>query len=184
MLIDQVVARFLAESTPVEVAFGPRALALNTDGARVVIVPGNTAGGAGKVVAASHDVDASIRAQKVLAGFDELFTARIYSEDVNDPRDDAAQYLQARLVFDAFYRASFYGSRSLMQIADIRWDTERRESGHGLTMIVVFSIIAPIIDVPLGVAAFRQLAPVPRGATLDLELHDHESQIVINVPPP
>lgn len=152
-LFDGVVVQFTTDSTPAENTFGWRARDRHRAGnLRVVWVPGDdkTPGryNAGKVVAPREI--GGVGVPRNLADLLELCTVYCCAADVVTPELERAQYTQARLLFDAWFRAVYTCYPGGIQIRDTAWVTETKERAYGASIRALLEVRSPMPDIPLG----------------------------------
>jgi hypothetical protein len=142
-LYDDVVARFVAEGTLAEFGFGWREPAKNVTGAtRVVWVPGNRAGVAGKLGPARNPG----RNPRPLATLHEYFHIVISATDIASHEDERTQYRAVRMLRDAVHRAMYLAARGTFQIETEDWLTDRKERRYGAALIMTCTIEAMVTD--------------------------------------
>lgn len=155
-LFDDVVARFAAElggSAPPQ-SFGWREPAKTTGKSRIVWVPGND-GELGELGPAKRPGGNP----RPLATLGELFTVYLEGFDAAAPETERAQYIAARLLFDAWWRA-VYLARLNVTLVSAAWVGEKVERRRGATIRAVCRIEAMVPD------AVQEGAPVDTGAQI------------------
>ena len=162
-LFDGVVAAFLVDGTPAPNTFGWRERDLHrTSNARVVWVPGDdkTPGrfNMGKV-APTREVG-GVGEPRNLADLLELCTVYCCAADVATPELERAQYTQARLLFDAWFRAAYTCYPGSIQIRDTAWVTVKKTRAYGAAIRAILEVRSPMPDVPLGAPFDGTLADV------------------------
>lgn len=130
---------------------------------RIVWVPGDPTGKAGKMLGATKaPIPAVTRTGQAtvarnIADLDELFTVYVQAYDPTDPDNELKQYTEARLLFDALigaiYRASHGGhSIGVVYVEDPVWSVNQTEQKHGGRLTVVGRVRSPIPDDPISTA--------------------------------
>lgn len=130
---------------------------------RVVWVPGDPTGKAGKLIGATKaPISVATRAgvattARNLADLDELFTVYLQAYDPTDADNELRQYKETRLLFDALigaiYRASHEGHAvGVVHVDDPIWSTNQTEQKHGGRLTVVGRVRSPIPDDPTSYA--------------------------------
>ena len=147
-LFDAVAARFAAEGTSVPMVFGWREPAQRPATLpRIAWVPGDD----GKVGAIAPARQPG-RNPRPLATLVELVTIYVEADDPAALTNERAQYIAARSLFDALYRAVYLAARGIFALVDLRWVDARKELRRGATLRAVFSIEAVLADEPVAVA--------------------------------
>jgi len=171
-MFDAVAARFALEGTEVPMVFGWRTPAQRPATLpRIAWVPGDD----GKVGTIAP-VRQPGRNPRPLATLVELVTIYCEAADASAHTNERAQYIAARLLFDALYRAIYLAARGTFALVDLRWVDERKELRYGATLRALFSVEAMIPDAPLATA------PAGARAVVDVELLDLDEQIETGPP--
>jgi hypothetical protein len=159
-LYDAVVSRFTAEG-PVGVAqsFGWLAPAEQKRTLqRIVWTPGDEAGNLGAVTAPKYTGGNPRQLATVL----ELCTVEISSYDHTAPANERKQYQAARELYDAWLRAVDLVAHGTYQIVSSKWIGGDRTRRAGAALRVVFTVQAPVVNVPI------PTAPLDVGAIIDV----------------
>lgn len=142
-LFDDVVARFVTEATNIPNSFGwrePKHRGAQQN--RICWVPGDPSGSAGEV--------ASVRFPggnpRSLGTLLETFTVYIEGRNSATPENELAQYKATRLIFDAWFRASYLSVRNLLVVKSTAWLVDRTTRRYGATLRVVCTVQAMIPD--------------------------------------
>ena len=145
-LFDAVVARFTLDGTDVPNLFGRREVARQQlTKARIVWAPGDQSGSMGALGPAKYPGE-SASGPRGLATISELVSVYITTNDPADAESDRAQYIAARFLFDAWFRAVYlanFGAFSLVSTSWIKPSSERR---HGAGIVAVLSVEGRIPD--------------------------------------
>ena len=179
-VFDAVVAQFAEDGTSVPNEFGWRAKPRkNNSDARIVWVPGDDlSGDAGKIAAPrSPGIP-----DRPLATFHEKCTVYIYGVELVSPESQRAQYISARRIFDAWYRALHLAVYGVYAITSVTWAHSRKsvERMRGAAIRVVFSVQARIPDVPYSTVPYDQAADIVEGETgavVGLEMLDRNEDL-------
>lgn len=172
-LYDAVVATFAHDGTAAVQSFGWKAPAEQIRGdRRITWRPGNESGDLG-AMAPPKWIGKNPRQ---LATLLELCTVELYAFDRSRANDERAQYQVARELYDAWIRAVELAAAGTYQIVSSKWLDPDRTRGAGAVIRAVFSIQAPIVDLPY------ESAPTDTGADLTLAELDHSEPQ--HVPPP
>lgn len=150
-LFDKVVQRFSAEGTLIDNSFGwkePPRQATNPN--RIIWTPGDGSGSLGDLGAPRYPGGLPARPVAMLL---ESFTCLIVGANPQTPQDDRAQYHQARLNYDAWFRAVYLAAVGTFTIKSQAWDVTRKEGRMGAAIKVVGTIQAVIPDEPCSFAA-------------------------------
>lgn len=159
-LFDEVSARFTREGTAAYMTFGWLETARQIDtGNRIVWTPGDRGGNVGAVAAAKYPG----RNPRALATLEELFTCEITASDPAAPDDERAQYVAARLLYDAWLRAVYLAAVGTFRVVSAEWVGGDRARRHGATIRAVCTVQAVVPDLPIA------LAPVDAGAALAVQ---------------
>jgi len=148
-LYNDVVSRFSDESTEVPNVFGwrePKHRGGQQN--RICWVPGDPSGSAGEVVGARQPG----RNPRPLATLEETFTVYIEGRDSSDPENELVQYHAARIIFDAWYRAVYLASRTLVKVKSTSWMVDRTARRNGATLRAICTIQSMIPDAAYTVA--------------------------------
>lgn len=174
-LFDRVVAQFAADGTQAEQFFGWLAPAeqMRTN-ARITWTPGDKNG----VLGALGPPKYVGMPTRQIATLLELCTVEIYAFDPAQRTVERSQYQIVRELFDAWLRAVDLAAHGTYLIVGSQWVGGDRTRRAGASLLVVFSIQAPIVDEPTAVTA----APLDTGA--EIEVHELEATDVIVIPPP
>lgn len=163
-LVGLANADLLVRVTDLEAVFGWREVhRQQTKPRRVVWVPGDPTGKAGKLLGATKaPIATSTRTGQAakarnLADLDELFTVYVQAYDPTDPDNELKQYNEARLLFDALiaaiYRSSHEGHAvGVVHVDDPIWSVNQNEQKHGGRLTVVGRVRSPIPDDAINVA--------------------------------
>ena len=151
-LVDLVTARFAGDSTNVPIYFGLRAKARQrTTHSRIVWVPGDDKGSGGfnkmGQIVAPRDPG---RMPRHLADVLELSTVYCCAADVASLELERAQYAQARVLFDAWFRAVYRAAHGIFDVLSTEWVVEAKERSFGGAIRVVLQLRASVPDIPLG----------------------------------
>jgi len=144
-LLDDIEARFTAESTPATNHFGRREVTREGHN-RIVWVPGDDrSGDIGPLEAGELGF-----CPRSLGTLKELFTVYVKAYDSAFAEDEMAQYRACRLLFDAWWRAVYlsHGPRAVVKRA--AWHTGDRERSRGAVIRALLQIEARLPDEPLG----------------------------------
>lgn len=167
-LYDAVVARFLLDGTAITNTFGWREPAKKlVTGPRIAWIPGDESGALGEVGPPKNPG----RNPRRLANLAELFTVEITTSDADAPTDERAQYVAARLAFDAWYRAVHLAAYGNFSIVDSEWIVDKKELRHGAALRIVVALNAVIPD------AVRTPMPVDTTGVFDLSSLDVTEEI-------
>lgn len=160
-LVDAVTARFEAElDAPPAQSFGWREPARQPRSHRIVWVPGDDEGDAlGEVSAAKYPG----RNPRPLATVHELATVYLEAVDTSARENERAQYVAARLLFDAWLRAVYLAAHGTYRIESVRWVTGAKERRYGAAIRVLLSIEAMVPD------EAHELVPADAHAEIDVE---------------
>lgn len=180
-LVKRVRDRFIADAaaadpptTPVPVTFGWREpMTQRQTSHRIIFVAGDDSGW--NLGSLSAPESPQVAVARPLAQLDEVFTAYVEAEDVTAPADEENQYLAARQLYDAFYRA-VYGARIPHRILSQRWVVDRTVAYAGAAIRVVGTVSAIVPDAPRGTA------PADTGGTITVRLLDANQSL--SIPPP
>ena len=148
-LYDDCVARFAAEgpfvsgSTPVPQLFGWRYVAQHHVGPRIVWVPGNPLGAAGRF-AAPRNPGGDIRSLGTLV---EQFHVVISSNDPDEPENERANYHATRVLHDYWFRAIYLAAHGTILVDSGEWITEKLERRFGTALRVIGTIQSKLPDV-------------------------------------
>jgi hypothetical protein len=173
VLLASVRARFTAEGTNAEIAFGwrePEKHALGPN--RIIWVPGDPSGALGTTTGARQ----LGRNPRPLATLNELFTVWIASADTTAPDNELAQYKAVRVLRDLWYRAVYKAAHGTFAIRSESWLTNIKERRYGAALRIVFELQAMVPDVA------QELAPVDLGADIALQLNDEPDPPDVTVP--
>jgi len=151
-LYDGVVAQFTADGTAATSSFGwkepDRQRFANVR--RVIWVPGDDSSTdrfrAGQV-RPPRDLE---HFPRHLANFDELCTVYCSAADVTALTVERSQYVDAILIFHAFYRACYLCYNGRFNFREVHWATEKKERSFGVSIRVILEVYGAIPDVPLG----------------------------------
>lgn len=136
----------------VETVFGRRKPTRQTDAwARVIWYPGDEDGNAGAVL---PPVQPGRTPARPLATLGEIFTVLCHATDRSDLSDEFLQYIAARSLFDAWYRAMYNAAFSIdtggrVLITALTWSVEKKERPLGATLRALCTIQAAILDYPV-----------------------------------
>jgi hypothetical protein len=174
-LYDGVVASMLADGIVCEQPFGRRAHTKQVgDVPRICWAPGDPNGRIGVPQGARRPGGEPGRPLALLR---ELFTCRITSWDKScasdDPGYERAQYVAARSLFDAWFRAVYLKAFGMFEIVSVGWDVRRNESQRGASIEVVGAIQAaiPDADVPdTGANALQAATSVTMANVTEIEI--------------
>jgi hypothetical protein len=173
---DDVTARFASEGTLVESAFGWREPARNlVSRARLVWVPGNRNGIAGKVMPARNPG----RNPRPIATLAEYFHVWISASDYDGAEVERRQYKVVRLLRDAWHRAMYLSARGTFAIESEEWLTERKERRFGAALVITCTIEAMIPDAPLASAPVDSAAVI---ATSQLDVTEVDTFTAADAP--
>jgi len=163
-LVGLANADMAARVTDLEAVFGWREVPRQqTKPRRVVWVPGDKTGKAGKLLGATKAPIATVTrtgqatVARNLADLDELFTVYVQAYDPTDPANEAKQYNETRMLFDALiaaiYRVS-HGAHAVgvVHVDDPIWSVNQNEQKHGGRLTVVGHVRSPIPDDPINTA--------------------------------
>ncbi len=154
---DAIADQFEKDGTGVEILFGWRAVAQQVLGTRrLVVVPGDDSNG--DVGDVGNPKQIGKAPTRDLGELREKCTMYIHAAESLTPEDEEAQYNEARLVFEALYRALHHAAYGRFRIVQARWLTSAKERRYGLGIRVVLELSAPLTDSPLGAADYYQLA--------------------------
>jgi len=166
-LFDAVNLRFTTEmggSAPPQ-SFGWREPAKRTGKLRIVWVPGD-----GDEVGELRGASDPGRDPRPLATLDELFTVYLEAGDATAPETERAQYIAARLLFDAWYRAVYLAARGRFGIKSVTWVDGKNERRYGATIRVVGTIEAMVPDAATGETLAGTRADI---STSELSVTEH-----------
>ena len=174
-LFDAVVAQFAADGTLAEQTFGWLAPAEQVrTNARITWTPGDKNGVLGAFGPPKYN---GMPARQIATLF-ELCTVEIYAFDPAQRTVERSQYQIVRELFDAWLRAVDLAAAGTYLIVGSEWVGGDRTRRSGASLLVVFSVQAPIVDEPTATAT----APADTGA--EIEVHELEATDVIVIPPP
>lgn len=142
-LYDGVVSRMEAAGYTGEQPFGWREPAKRLAGRRIVWVPGDDD--------AVGDVGAPKkpgRNPRPLWTIDELCTVFVEAFDEAAPEDERAQYQAVRELLDAWLRAVYLEAHGTVEIADLRWVTDKNLRRAGAAVRAVLTVQAMVPDAP------------------------------------
>ncbi|MHC4648207.1 MAG: hypothetical protein ACYTBJ_22325 [Planctomycetota bacterium] len=165
-LFDDVVARFVTDSTNVPNVFGWRKP--SNRGAqqnRICWVPGDPSGAVG-AVGPAHNPGANPRS---IGTLEETFTVYIEGRDATSPEDERAQYKATRFIFDAWFRAAYLSVRNLLVVKSAAWMVDRTVRRNGATLRLVCTVNAEIPD-----AAYEVAEDVEAVVDMQLDSDDDE----------
>lgn len=157
LLFQDVKDRFALEGPTANVVFGKREPAKQINQGpgranRVVFVPGDPAGKAGKYEGAKiARVPLAERRIRSLGTLRELATVYCWAYDFDAPNDEAAQYEAARTLHDYVVRAIYrspnvgHGSYTLLSPGWAQKSTERK---FGAELFFLIEFEARILDLP------------------------------------
>lgn len=152
-LYDAVVATFAADAAPGEAipqAFGWREPS-RRGALRIVWVPGDDASGDLGELGAARSPG---RDPRPLATVRELATVYLEAADSSAPENERAQYVAARLLFDAWLRAVYLAARGTFVVLSSAWVIDKKERRYGATIRVVLAIEAMVPDAPSTLAEY------------------------------
>lgn len=147
LVAGDLVTVATSKTTPPTQVFGWRERAKRTGKLRIVWIPGND-GDVGELGSARQPG----RNARSLATLGELFVVDIEAQDPASPEDERAQYIAARLLFDAWFRAAYHAGRDNLTIKSVKWVDGKNERRFGATLRVVGAIQAMVPDAPYAVA--------------------------------
>lgn len=154
-----VVDRFAAEGLgDVEQPFGFDAPAQNVVSRRITWEPGDPQGALGDVITPRNPG----QNPRSLATLLELFTCTISAADETAPTDRLAQYVAVRLLFDAWWSATFLAQYGVVAIVSATWLRDKKLVPHGAALQVVCSVEAVLPDAPDGVMHGGEGVSAPR----------------------
>lgn len=182
-LVKRVRDRFIADAaaadpptTPVPVTFGWREPMIQRESShRIVFVAGDDSGWSLGTLGPPESPYVAIA--RPLAALDEIFTAYVEAEAASEPENEEKQYIAARELYDAFYRAVFL-ARIPHTILSQRWVVDRTARYAGAALRITGTVSAIVADTPSAVA------PVDTAATLTVRELDHEETVSIPAPDP
>jgi hypothetical protein len=159
LLWDGIQAQFAEDAdpdpSPIAFSFGwkepAKQINQGVGGAnRIVCVPGDP----GRRFASDLPVRNPGRDPRSLGTKGELVTFFIWAADTTDLTSERKQYVAARLLYDAFFRAVYLVSHSdgdtgvgPVAFVDERWSLDKVERGFGAEIIAVCSVAAMVPDV-------------------------------------
>lgn len=172
-LYDSVVSRFLTEgpavpgsspTRPIPNLFGWRVPAQTiTTGDRICWVPGAPeSGDIGEILPARNPGGDP----RSLATLEEIFHCYIHAADRTSPtapENEMLQYIAARTLYDAWYRALYLTVRGAFRIVSNEWVIEKKERRYGATILVVVAIQAVVADEP------ATMMPIDTSAVIDIQ---------------
>lgn len=161
-LFDDVSARFADEHTNVQNVFGWREPEKRTGAMRVVWVPGDDKGDAGKI-APPRNPGGNPRSLGTLL---ESFTVYCEGVDASQPENERAQYEAARAVYDTWFRAVYLAAHGTYTVEKTEWLIDKKERRYGATIRVVCTVQAKIPDTASAVM------PADATAIIGMELDD------------
>jgi hypothetical protein len=181
VLYENVVARFALEGpyipgggTPVPQPFGWRFVAQHHVGPRIVWVPGNPLGAAGRF-SGPRNPGGGPRSLGTLV---EQFHVVISSNDASAPEDERLNYRATRLLHDAWFRAVYLAAHGTILLDSGEWITEQLERRFGTAIRVIGTIQSMIPDVtPSG--PDYELAPDDMGAELEVSELDNTETLTV-----
>lgn len=177
-LVARVRTRFESEAVDVAVpvTLGWRAPTVQRETShRIVWVPGDDSGWAFGSLGAPESPHVSLA--RPLARVDEVWTCYIEAEDVSAPDDELAQYMAARTLYDAWYRA-VYLARIPHTIATQRWVVDRTVRYAGAAIRVTGTVSAVVPDAP------STIAPSDTGASVAVQKLGLTQTLTIPAPTP
>lgn len=166
-IFDEVRARMDSDAAaqdppvaPVPQVFGWRKPGQQPHAPRIVWVPGDDESGDVGELGPARNPGGNPRS---LGTLHELVTVYIEAVDTSAPEDERAQYIAARLLFDAWLRAVYLTAHGVYRIEGIRWVNARKERRYGAALRVLLSVEAVVPDEP------AVLAPSDTKALIDVE---------------
>lgn len=174
---DRLTADALAAdppTAPIPVTFGWREPSIKRETShRIVFVAGDDSGWSLGSTGAPESPGVGLA--RPLAALDEVWTCYLDAEDVLAPDDEAAQYVAARSLYDAWYRA-VYLARIKFSILSQRWVVDHTVRYAGAVLRITGTVSARIPDAP------STIAPSDTGAALTV--HELDVSETISIPPP
>jgi hypothetical protein len=155
-VFDAVVSRFAGEGTNADNYFGWRAPAQQKLRDRLVWIPGDPGGRAGKDAPPRNPG----RNPRPIGTFQELCTIEISASDATDPENERLQWKATRLLRDAWHRAVYLAAHGTFQILDESWILTQKERRFGTALRVLLSIESMIPDAPLLSAPVNTVAVI------------------------
>lgn len=149
-LFDDVVALWAVESaTPVSNRFGWREVTRrDVRGSRVIWVPGDENGEMGLVEAAVQLRSSAPNTARSVGTLGEMFFVDILASDSTtdaNAENERKQYVAARFLFDAWWRAVYKSMPGRVAIVSTKWltDHEVRRYGAGIRATCVIEAMIP-----------------------------------------
>jgi hypothetical protein len=174
-LYTAVKARFATEAPTVDFRFGWREPSKQQSAiARVVFVPGDPSGNAGKVGPAKFPG----RNPRPLATFNELFHIVVSASDLTAPESEIAQYRVVRALRDAVHCAMYRAAHGTFTIDSETWNLDlQNERRFGATLVMQCTIQAMVADqafegVPVGTSARVEVTELDVTETQDISAAD------------
>jgi len=171
-LFDRVVARFAAEGTAVPNVFGWRAAAVRDGVARRIVWEPGDDGDVGAIDAARSPGGNP----RSLGTLGEMFAIYVESHDPAAAENERAQYVSARLLFDALWRALYIEAHGVVRLERLAWYGEPKTRRYGAALRGVFSLQASIPDVAYPVV------PADTGALVASSLLDVTEDVIVKAP--
>ena len=155
-LYTDVKARFILDANTAAFSFGWReptkAINAGPGGAnRVVFVPGDPSGAAGKIGPARNPG----RSPRPIATKMELFTVYIWAYDVSAPENELKQYEANMFLYSQVSRAIYKAARGTFAEVSDSWIIGKTERRYGAERVLVYTLELEIPDTPW------PTAPVP-----------------------
>jgi hypothetical protein len=150
-LYSQVSSQFAIElgpdSKPVPNLFGWRTSRQQlVNGQRIVWYPGDPSGALGDIANAKYP--GRIDPGRPLATLAELFTVELSSVDASDNENEAHQYHNVRLLYDAWYRICYKYAHGTFKVKSSSWINTKLERRFGAAIRAICTVEAMIPDVP------------------------------------
>lgn len=179
VLYEAVKTRFLLEG-PLNVAqpFGWREVAKQHTGARIVWVPGNPLGAAGRFGPARNPGGDP----RSLGTLIEQFFVVISANDPSDPENERLQYRATRKLYDYWHRAVYLAVHGTFALDAPEWlGADSPERRFGTALRVVGTIEAKIPDAaPSGVD--YELAPDDTSVEVGVSELDNTETLTVEAP--
>lgn len=179
-LYDDVSARFLAEgpyltgATPVPNLFGWRFVAQHHTGSRIVWVPGNPLGAAGRY---GPPRNPGGDPRSLYTVFEQFYVV-ISSNDPDAPEDERKNYHVTRILHDYLARAIYLAAHGTVSLETPEWITEKLERRFGTALRVIGTIQATVPDLAPGGPPY-DYAPEDTSAVIDVTELDNTEQLIV-----
>jgi hypothetical protein len=193
-LYDAVCARFLAEgpfllpslppgdptpaNTPVPNLFGWRFVAQHHTGSRIVWVPGNPLGVAGRY---GPPRNPGGEPRSLFTVFEQFYVV-ISSNDPAAPEDERKNYHATRMLHDYWARAVYLAAHGVLTLESPEWITDKLERRFGTALRVLGTIQATVPDEGPDGPPYVD-APADTKAEIDVTELDNTEHLTVELDP-